>query len=220
MHGIGRSKNHLWGMLRVLGTAAVAAAGLLLCAGCIGGRSAERSITFYVLEYEAPNASGTPLCGDAVTVLRFSAAELYNGTAMLYRTGPYRRTAYHYYRWKVTPAAMISNLLYRDLSQSGLFAAVRTELSYEKSRYLLEGHVMEFLEIDEGEKRSALLGVTITISDSSKKEAARSICLQKDYRIAVPFDEETPEGLVRAMSRAAETLSKELRKDIKATLSD
>ena len=115
---------------------------------------------------------------------------------------------------------MISNLLYRDLSQSGLFAAVRTDLSYEKSRYLLEGHVTEFLEADEGEKRSALLGVTITISDSSKKDATRSICLQKAYRIAVPLDEETPEGLVRAMSRAAETLSQKLRQDIRAALPD
>lgn len=220
MHGIRHLRDHFHGVVRVLGITAIAATGLLLCAGCMGGRSAERPMTFYVLEYEAPAASETPLYGDAVTVLRFSAAELYNGTAMLYRNGPYRRTAYHYYRWKVTPAAMISNLLYRDLSQSGLFAAVRTDLSYEKSRYLLEGHVTEFLETDEGETRSALLGVTITVSDSSKKDAARSICLQKDYRIAVLLDEETPEGLVRAMSRAAETLSKELRQDIRAALSD
>ncbi len=187
--------------------------------GCLGGgRSEAPPVSSYMIEYTAPVETGTPVADAAITIRRFSAADLYTQRAMLFREGPFTRSAYNYHRWEISPAAMISDLLYRDLTQAGLFSAVRSELSYEKSRYFLEGHITEFLEISEGNRRAALLAFTATLSDRTMRETNGQVLFQNTYKTRVPLDENTPAGLARSMSRAMEELSKRLIQDIRAAV--
>jgi ABC-type uncharacterized transport system auxiliary subunit len=172
----------------------------------------------YTLEYPIPrleNLSRVASPHDTIRVERFTAFSEFRGSEMVYRPKPYVRDIYHYQRWDIKPADLVTEFVLRDMRNAEVFRSV---LSYDDSgdaRCVLEGRVEEFMEIDEGEKSWASLTVYVKVSDSSGKTGDKRIILEKSYKILEPFNKDRePRELARAMSAAMEKFSRKLIPDI------
>ncbi|MDD5474994.1 MAG: ABC-type transport auxiliary lipoprotein family protein [Syntrophales bacterium] len=192
-------------------------------AGCAGGRTATPGMTAYVLEHpeirQSLSADDT-LTSDTLTVLRFTATEACHGNSMLYRSSPYERAAYRYHRWKVSPAVMVTNYLAEDLLRGRIFRAVFTDYSYEKSRYHLEGRVMDCIEIIEAGRREVFLEFSAVLIDTNRKEAENRILFQNTYQHRRSIKGGGPAGTAAAMSEALAVLSEGLKLDILSVLGE
>lgn len=191
---------------------AIALIGFL--AGCLGGTQPPPLVRHYSLEYPPPRVEHLPRTEALLKVERFSVDRLYTGPAMLYRKGDFRRDAYHERRWRVNPGDMVMDFLRRDIRQAGLFRAVLAARDREETRFLLEGGVEEFLEVEEGETRKALLVATVTLLDLSFRDAPRRVVFQKTYRSEATFARGESAGLPEAMSRAMSRFSAQVIADL------
>jgi len=183
----------------------------LLLSGC-----GKPPVTVYkhLLEYPSPALPRLPQVPEGLQVELFSVAQAFNSPAMIYRPSPHQSEAYRYHRWRVNPGQMVTDFLLRDLRQSRSFAAI---FGYDRTittRFLLEGVVEEFQEVNIGESWSAVLAVNITLLDTTKVEITQRVLFQKNYRTEEPITDRTPQGLAAAMSRAMEKLSGTIITDI------
>ena len=183
---------------------------LLLWCGC--GKP-PMLVQKYLLEYPAPVIKVTPL-DESLQVRQFEVAQAFNTTAMVYRSSPYQAESYNYSRWRVNPGYLVADYLTRDLRDSRLFKAVMSADSPTKSRFALEGGVVEIQELDQGEVWQASLALNITLIDTNQEAITKRVLFQKNYQAAEPLAEKTPAGLAQAMSRAMERLSAEIITDV------
>ena len=187
---------------------------LLLISACTPGRSPGRAFENYTLEYAPPAFDGLPQLNELLRVDHFSGAHAFNSTAMLYRSAPSVLNAYAYHRWQATPPDIVTDLILRDLKRSGLFKAVFSEYDEADARFVLQGRVEEFLEIEEKGSRKALLSLNITLLDRSQRDPAKGVIFQRGYRALEPLDASTPSAFARGMGRALEKLSRRITEDI------
>ena len=118
--------------------------------GCIGSGTPPAAIHHFLLDYPPPPAQNALCSTQSVKVLEFTTVQAYNSRSMIYSPSAFRRDAYHYSRWRVSPGEMISDYLERDLRKAGIFGGVFTYRNEESSRFAVEGTVDEFFENDEG----------------------------------------------------------------------
>jgi ABC-type uncharacterized transport system auxiliary subunit len=163
----------------------------------------------YLLEYPAPPLKGSPL-NAGLKVEHCAVAQAYNTTSMIYQPAPFEREAYKYHRWRVNPGYLVTDYLVRDLRHSGLFKAVFTSESSEKNRFVLEGGVEDFQEVDGPDGWQASLALVVTLLDTSAEEAPQKVVFQKRYGMREPMVARTPQGLAESMSRAMERLSAQI----------
>ncbi len=200
------------------GALCVALLAALVLSGCLPGAKAPLLIEQYTLEYTSPSLGGTPPTNEAIRIDRFSVAQSYNSTAMVYKPAPYRLASYNANRWRVNPADIVTDYLSRDLRNSGAFQGVFSYRNAENTRFVLEGGVEEFLEVDEQNTGRALLIVITTLLDTKEKEITKQIVFQRTYRFEEPLKEQSPEALARGMSNAMARLSEQLLKDLVGSL--
>ena len=155
---------------------------------------------------------------ELIKVERFSVANAFDTSAIVYRDGPNLRNIDPYNRWRTKPGDMVTDFLIRDLRHSGLFQAVFSYNQNEETRYLLEGQVNEFLESKEKDGFRAVLSFDVTFQDLSKKEVMERIVFQKSYGYTEPLEKETYGGLVQAMSKATENFSRQMMMDLHQTI--
>jgi ABC-type uncharacterized transport system auxiliary subunit len=189
-----------------------------LLSGCLGGTGKTPFIRQYVLEYPPPQVGERTAVEAMIRVERFYADRMFMGQEMLYRQGPFRREAYSEHRWRVGPGDMVTEFLRRDLREAGLFRAVLSERDADEVRFSLTGGVEEFTEIWEAQNRKALLAVTITLLDLSRKETASLVVFQKSYRLSAAVAGEGAAGMAGAMSLAMSDLSRQVIADIAAAV--
>jgi ABC-type uncharacterized transport system auxiliary subunit len=194
-------------------TMAMAAAISFLLSGCFGGQPG-RAMQQYALEYTPDVSQGFSMFPETITVGRFSSAQLYGTTAMIYQEEPFQRDQYSYHRWRVIPADMVTDCLLQDLRSSGMFRAVFNHKNSEPSRYLLTGYIEDFREYDDNDGRWAIVSINVTLLDTSRQELPDSLLFQKNYRFAEPIDEKVPAGMAKGMSQAMAKLSGQLMGDI------
>ena len=167
----------------------------------------------YILEYPAPGAGGKAKIAEAVKVELFSVAQAFNTNAMVFQAQPFKSEVYNYSRWRVNPGYLVTDYLLRDLRDAGLFKAVFGPDSSGKYRFMLEGGVAEFQELDELDGWKAALALTVTLLDTNQAELPQRVVFQKNYRAVSPMLEKTPQGLAQAMSRAMEQVSARIIND-------
>lgn len=169
----------------------------------------------YILEYPSPPITSQARIDEVLKVETFSVAQAYNSTAMVYQPTPFKSETYAYHLWRVNPVNLASDYLLRDLRNSGLFKAVLAAASAGgSSRFLLEGGVEEFQEIDEPDGWKAALALNITLLDLNQTEVPKRVVFQKNYRAVEPMTEQTPRGLAEGLSRALASLSAQIITDI------
>ena len=195
-------------------TLAMAATMVFLLSGCFGSGQAGRVTEQYAFDYTPPEQQGFAMLPETITVERFSAAQLYNSTAMVYQEKPSQRDQYLYNRWRVNPADLVSDYLLRDLRRANMFQGVFNNRSNESSRYLLTGDVEEFQEYIDKEDRQAIVSLNVTLLDTTRSGLPDRILFQKNYRIAEPIDEKNPAGVAKGMNRAVAKVSGLLLSDI------
>ncbi|MCX5833686.1 MAG: ABC-type transport auxiliary lipoprotein family protein [Deltaproteobacteria bacterium] len=187
---------------------------LLLIPACTTGRSPGRAFENYTLEYAPPVFNNLTQLNELMRVDRFSAAQAFNSTDMLYRSGPSVLNAYAYHRWKATPPDIVTDLILRDLKRGGLFKAVFSEYDEADARFVLQGRIEEFLEIEEKGSRKACLALDITLLDRSQRNPSKGVLFQRGYRALEPLDATTPGAFARGMGRAMEQVSRQMTSDI------
>jgi ABC-type uncharacterized transport system auxiliary subunit len=187
---------------------------MVFISGCSFGSKTTYSVNQYTLEYPSPVLKETAQIKELIKVERFSVANAFDTSAIVYRDGPNLRNIDPYNRWRTKPGEMVTDFLIRDLRHSGLFRAVFSPNGTEETRYLLEGQVNEFLESKETDGLKAVLGLNITFLDLSKKEITERVVFQRDYRFTEPLEREAYGSLAQAMSKAMEKFSRQLMMDL------
>jgi cholesterol transport system auxiliary component len=193
--------------------------GMLHLGGCIQRGRNSPMMELYTLEYPSPVFSGMPLLEQTIKVERFSVAKAYNTQSIVFRPEPYKLDVYSRNNWIVNPGFMICDYLVRDLRNSGLFSGIFSYRDYEEARFVLEGSLEEILETDEGDGRSALLSISVSLLDLSRSGMPKRLMYQKKYRSSEPLGEQTVGGLVKAMSTCMAKLSPLIVRDAYAAIS-
>jgi ABC-type uncharacterized transport system auxiliary subunit len=167
----------------------------------------------YILEYPPPVVGSKTKIPEALKVEQFSVAQAFNTNAMVYQPQPFKSEVYNYSRWRVNPGYLVTDYLLRDFRDAGLFNAVFGPNSNGRYRFLLEGGVEDFQEVDEPEGWKAALTLTVTLLDLTRQELPQRVVFQKTYQALEPMPEKTPRGLAQAMSRALEQVSARILTD-------
>lgn len=201
-----------------LRSALLLAAAAFLMAGCVAGGKAPVAIDQYILEYASPSFAGIKPSGQVVRVGRFAVAQAMNTPMMVYRSRPYENNVDYYNRWRVNPGDMVTDYLLRDMRNSGLFRAVFSYRDAEDGRYFLQGNVEEFLEVNDGRGRSAVITVHVSLLDVTQKEITKRVLFQKKYGHAELLEQNSASGFAQAMSRAMEKTSTQIIGDVVSAL--
>lgn len=181
-------------------------------AGCIGvGRSAPR-IHHYRMDYHAEPPSGPPL-PYVLRVPPMEVAAAYDRAPIVYREGDVAIGSYFYYRWASNPGSMISELLARDLADSGLYSDVQTSVSIVPPDFQLKGTVESIEERIDTASCSARLDLRITLSARRGPREER-VRFSKLYRADEPSRCDDPRSVAAAMSRGLAAISAELQADV------
>ena len=187
---------------------------LLVWTGCCRGGKVPAPEERYGLEYRAPVLSGAVPLSGAVRVVRFGSDEALKTTQMVYRPEAFRRETDPYNRWTVLPESLVTDFLLRDFRRAGPFRAVFAEGDPQSCRFLVQGYLEEFEETDRPNGRAASLAATVTLLDLSRKDFPERILFQKEYRFEEPLPGEMARETARAMSRAVESFSSQLVREV------
>jgi len=182
--------------------------------GCIGRGKPAPLIEHYTFEYPSPTFPTLSRLEQTIKVERFSVAKAFNTVSMVFRPEAFKLDTYASNRWMVNPGDMTSDYLLRDLRNSGLFRAAFSYRDYEDARFMLEGGLEEFLEIDEGKTRSAVMTLSVNLLDMSRTGTPGRLIFQKKYRSVEPITDADPAGLARAMSNGMAKVSSQVIKDV------
>jgi len=198
----------------LLSVAIVAAILSFSIPGCIGRGKPAPMIEHYTFEYPSPTFPNLSRLEQTIKVERFSVAKAFNTVSMVFRPEAFKLDTYASNRWMVNPGDMTSDYLLRDLRNSGLFRAAFSYRDYEDARFMLEGGLEEFLEIDEGKTRSAVMTLSVNLLDMSRTGTPGRLVFQKKYRSVEPVTDADPAGLARAMSNGMAKVSAQVIKDV------
>jgi ABC-type uncharacterized transport system auxiliary subunit len=187
---------------------------MILASGCSLGTKTAYQVKQYTLEYPPPVLKEIAQINELTKVEKFSVAQAFDTSSIIYREGPHLLNTDPYNRWRTKPRDMVTDYLVRDLRHSGLFLALFSYNDSEETRYLLGGQVNEFLESKEKDGLKAILSLNVTFLDLLKKEITEKIVFQRDYRYTEPLETETYEGLAQAMSKAMEKFSRQMIMDL------
>ena len=118
--------------------------------------------------------------------------------------------------WRENPADMVTDLLIRDLDESGLFERTVGQFSSMRYRYALEGTIQKFRGIIRDGKPLAVVEAAVTLTDFDAPREEGRIALQKSYQVEVPCENSSAEATVKSLKRAVRDLSTRLRRDIRS----
>lgn len=184
---------------------------------CISLKQPQQEITYYSVSSAKIKPVDTPL-PFTLKVDRFSVAPQYNSRQIIYSNKPNTSSSYSYHKWHLNPGLMISDVLFRNIKQSGSYKAVFPYSINLPVHFILKGHIDDFYELDYKDRWEAHLTLTITLINENEPDPAKSIRLQKTYTETVPCAQKNPQSLAEAMSRAAAEISSDIIKDISVNL--
>ncbi|MRR16092.1 MAG: hypothetical protein EG826_06520 [Deltaproteobacteria bacterium] len=191
---------------------------LLILAGCVSSGKPSYSIERYLLNYTPPSFNNPARLPVFIKFNRFSSAAAYNTTSMIFRNDPYSLDSFNYSRWAVYPADMVGDDLLEDMRTSGLFQGVFSRYEADEGRFVLSGSVDEFyLRIDK-DKKTAVIGISVSLQDTREKETGKRMMFQKKYAREEPLTDSSPRGYCQAASQAMQVVSRSIVSDVYAAL--
>ena len=187
---------------------------VILLAGCVATGKPQHNVDTYILNYPAPSAQNQKPLAVSLKFNRFSIAAAYNTAGMIFRGNAYSIDSFNYSRWAINPADMIADDLLRDLRASGLFQAAFSRYDTDDGRYVISGGIEEFYLKTDGNARTAVISLVISLTDANEIRTSGKLLFQKKYRQEEPLQESSPQGYARAASLAMQSLSGQIRNDI------
>ncbi len=188
---------------------------VMAAAGCFSRSKPAYLVEQFTIDYPPPAATGLGILNDSIKVERFSVSQSFNSQAMVYRSQPFTLSTYNYSRWRVNPADMVTDYLVRDLRSAAVFRAFYSYRDPDRSRFVVEGGVEEFLESDDKSGLKAILSLNVSLLDRKGKEITDRLLFQKHYRFEEPIREHSPEEFARGMSLNMSRFSAQLAKDLR-----
>jgi len=191
----------------------VVSAVFVVAACALGTRQA---IVYHTFDYPSPPPYPRSVRPDTLMVYRFLVAESVDLYALAISESKGKQKSLTFHRWGDNPADMITELVLRDISNSGLFGKTVDQLSTARYRYALEGAISLLEGVIRDGKASARLEAEITLTDFNPPPGAKKEVLKKRYAIEKPSESTSPDAIVRALNLAVEELSERIRGDIRA----
>jgi ABC-type uncharacterized transport system auxiliary subunit len=137
---------------------------------------------------------------------------------MNFRVDAYSIDAFNYSRWAVNPADMIADRFLVDLRASGLFQGVFSRHDPDNARFVLSGGIEDFyLRMDQN-KKTAVIGITLSLTDTREKDTDKRIMFQKKYTREESLQDASPRGYSQAASLAMQALSRQMTDDLYAAV--
>ncbi|MCX5804775.1 MAG: ABC-type transport auxiliary lipoprotein family protein [Proteobacteria bacterium] len=186
---------------------------VLIIAGCFSRSKPAYTIDRYMFEYTPPAIGGLIALAESIKVELFFVNQSFNTRSMVYKPHPFKFMTYNYSQWRVNPADMVTDYLLRDLRNTNIFQAVFSHHDIEKTRFIIEGQIEDFLETADKNDVNAILSVNITLLDTYRKEINKRIVFQKQYKFQEKIREHAPEEFAKGMSINMSRLSEQLVKD-------
>jgi hypothetical protein len=175
-----------------------------LVSGCGLGKNKPTIMKQYLLEYPSPVLEGLKQGDELITVKHFFVDKAFSTREMIYRQDPFSYQSDPYNQWMVNPG----------------FRAVFSSDNIEPTRYVLQGRVDEFLELNQDGVSKAALSLSVILLDSTRKSIPAGVVFQRDYQILEPLRDKTPSGFAQAMSKAMESFSRRLLTDLSTLIDD
>lgn len=176
------------------------------------------AIMYHALDYRSPEKEIKVSVPDTLMMYQFLLDDSINSDWLVVPGSQSGEDSTQQHRWHENPADMITELIMRDIENSGLFTKTIDQSSSSRYRYALEGTIKKFQGTISGGKASALLEVQATLTDFDPPPGKPKTLLSRDYRIEIPSKEKVAESLVKALNEATRQLSERLRGDIKEVL--
>jgi cholesterol transport system auxiliary component len=193
---------------------------IFVLSGCVGPTNPTQEVTYYTFSYDPPPAEEMARLPVVLQIVPFTTATLYNTEKIVYRPETFQRKVYNYHRWQSMPGELVAYYLARDMKASARFKAVMTQPGQLSPTHLLTGTVDEIFEDDTLSGWQAVIGLTVTLTKASERDADRAIIFQKSYQINESSASRNPTAVVSAMSLAMSTISKRVIADIFSALSE
>ncbi len=191
--------------------------------GCIklpSFKPSKKIINFYTLAYPSlPPVTTEPL-GSVTMIRRMTTFSQYGTDRMVIQGSIFGIEFSYYQRWAASPSSMISDFLYRDLSDSGLFEAVLNGPGYVRPMYELSG-TLEKIQANRDRKgwNTELVVNMLFFPYGRDGDAPLADRLyQKRYEITAPCKDSSAESIVASMSVCMQELSTQLIRDLKKYL--
>lgn len=178
------------------------------------------TISYHSLDYPLPVRDGTssePI-HETLMVYRFLLAPSVETHALVISEAGGKDRSILVHRWEENPANMVTELIIRDLDNSGLFDKTVDQLSNARYRYALEGTIRNLQGIVANGKGKALIEAEVALIDFETPIGATKSVLKKTYRVEMPSVDTQPDSIVKALNAAVRELSANLRRDIRAAL--
>ena len=185
-----------------------ALAAALLLAGCSALSPSAPRIRTFRLEYPPPAPSATPMPA-TLRVVPLGIAAIYDRPGFVYREGPYDVAVDNYNWWLGNPAAMITDLLARDLAASRRYQAVLQAPSALPSDYELNGQI-EALEERAADGCTAALRLRVFLV-RVPPTGPRTAVFEDVFEADEPCASGDPAAFAAAMSRALQRVSEQLQ---------
>jgi ABC-type uncharacterized transport system auxiliary subunit len=194
----------------------IAAAAAAILSGCVTLSVPAPPTQEYLLDYAPPASDGPPL----PVVLRIghlSIASTYARSGIMYRTSDHEIGAYAYRQWATDAASMVSDLLARDFADAGRYRAVLNGPTRLWPDYEISGTIERMEEWIGAGGGTANLQLRVLLRRLSP-DAEDKVVFQKTYTADEPCPGDDTADLVSAMSRALQSISEELRREVYAAI--
>jgi len=186
---------------RRVGRRQAAVLGLFAAVICAACGSLPRTY-YYTLPQPPPPPANDLKTNLVLGVERLRAAEVLRDDRIVFYESPTQLNFYQYHRWSSDPAAMVSELVVRKLSQMAIFAEVRRVPSRDPVDYVLKGQLLNFEEVDDGTGVKGRVGLELTLVRSRDHKAVWS----DTRRVERAAQGKGVPGVVSALNAASEQL--------------
>jgi len=167
--------------------------GLLILIACASTPNTHFYIIDLPSEKSATNSYRYPV---SIVIERLQAEAPYADDRIIFRDSVYEVKFYHYHRWVVPPAEMITNKMYEKIKSANLFQNVNRMSGNMLPDYQLSGRLTALEEWDEAQQWYGQVQLSLALT----KHETNEIVWQKDFTSRVPSTQQKPMAVVKALS--------------------
>lgn len=177
---------------------------IVLLTGCGGLSKSYPERNYFMFEVPPVKKQITPVKGAMVEVYRFNISPGSEGKDFIYRTGDVSYESDFYNQFFRPPAAMLTELTIRWLSEAGLFTDVMGSVSQASPSYYIEGNVVQLY----GDYRSSpkavmqIQFVLLKFTTDDNYDDNTEIIFGKTYTSEIPIASKTPNDLMKGWNTA------------------
>ncbi len=176
------------------------------------------AIVYHDFNYPSPERESRATIPDTVMVYRFLIADTVDMSSLVVSQSDGKNEPLALHRWQENPADMVTELVLRDLANSGLFEKTVDQLSSARYRYALEGTIHNLQGLVKDGKASALVDAEVTLTDFEAPPGENKNVMKRRYRIQRPSVDLSPDAIVRALNLAVKELSERIRADVRGSV--